>query len=306
MTEDERPGSPADSGHVESASVPPPDSATPDAGAARSRRQALREKETMAVQRVKTGNLATMWSDLNAVDFMNSALQFSALVLVCLFPFLLVTDAAAGGNPAHAITVRLGLNGQAAKDVDGLISSGHQTVGALTVVGGIVLVLFAASIPGTLQLWYQRLFDVTPPPEGKRQAIIRLVWIAGFLCYIWLQVLAGSQVGPAGGHVIIFVLELVIATLFWWWSMHFLLLGSRSWRLLFPGALVTALCITGLAVFSSLLFSESIISDDKSYGPIGVVMVLLEYCIGYGVCLHLGAVVGRMWNEHHTPAKEMT
>jgi membrane protein len=306
MTEDERPGSPADSGHVESASVAPPDTAAPDAGAARSRRQALREKETTAIQRVKTGNLATMWSDLNAVDFMNSALQSSALILICLFPFLLVVDAAAGGNVAHAITIRLGLNAQAAKDVDGLISSGHQAVGALTVVGGIVLVLFAAAIPGILQLWYQRLFDVTPSPGGKRQAIIRLVWIAGLLCYIWLQVLAGRQVGPAGGHVIIFVLELVIATLFWWWSMHFLLLGSRSWRLLFPGALATALCLTGLAVVSSLLFSQSITSDDKSYGPIGVVMVLLEYCIGYGVCLHLGAVVGRMWNDHHTPAQEMT
>ncbi len=48
MTEDERPGFPADSGQAESASVAPPDSATPDAGAARSRRQALREKETTA------------------------------------------------------------------------------------------------------------------------------------------------------------------------------------------------------------------------------------------------------------------
>jgi len=32
----------------------------------------------------------------------------------------------------------------------------------------------------------------------------------------------------------------------------------------------------------------------------------LEYCIGYGVCLHLGAVAGRMWTEHHTPPGEMT
>ena len=303
---DERPGFPADNGRAGSASVPPPDSVIPDAGAARSRRQALRDRGTTAVQRVKTGNLATMWSDLNAVDFMNSAFQFSALILICLFPFLLVTEAATGGNVTHTIIIRLGLNAQAAKDVGGLISSGHQAVGGLTVVGGIVLVLFAIAIPGTLQLWYQRLFDITPPPAGKKQLIINLVWIAGLVCYIWLQVLAGSQVGPAGGHVIIFVLGLVIATLFWWWSMHFLLLGTTSWRLLFPGALATAFCITGLAVFSSLLFSQSIISDDKSYGPIGAVMVLLEFCIGYGVCIHLGAVAGRMWNEHHTPAREMT
>jgi hypothetical protein len=26
---------------------------------------------------------------------------------------------------------------------------------------------------------------------------------------------------------------------------------------------------------------------------------LLSYLIGFGVCIHLGAVFGRMWNEHH-------
>jgi membrane protein len=305
MTKDERPGSPADSG-LKSGPVPSPGGATPDAGAARSRRQALRNKGTMAVHRVETGTVATMWSDLNAVDFMNSAFQFSALIILCLFPFLVVIQAATGGNVTHTIIIRLGLNAQAAKDVDGLISSGNQAVGSLTVVGAIVLVLFAVAIPGTLQLWYQRLFDVTPSPQARGQLIIRLVWMAGLVGYLWLQVLVGSQVGPTGDHVIIFVLGLVIATLFWWWSMHFLLLGRRSWRLLFPGALATALCITGLAVVSSLLFSQSIISDTNSYGPVGVVMVLLEFCIGYGVCIHLGAVIGRMWNERRTPAEEMT
>jgi membrane protein len=306
MTEDERLGPPADSGQVGSAPVPAPDSATPDAGAARPRRRALRDKRIAAVGRVKTGTAAAMWSNLNAVDFMNSSFQFSALILICLFPFLLVFQAATGGNVTHTIIIRLGLNAQAAKDVGGLISSGHQAVGALTVIGGIVLVLFAVAIPGTLQLWYQRLFDVTPLPEGKRALLIRLAWLVAFVVYIWVQVLVGSQVGPAGGHVIIFVLGLVITLLFWWWSMHFLLLGSISWRLLFPSALITAVCITGLAVVSSFLFSGSIISDDKSYGPIGVVIVLLEYFIGYGVCLHLGAVLGRMWNEHHAPARETT
>jgi len=306
MTEDERPGYAADSGQVESAPVPPPDSATPDAGEARSRRQALREKRIAAVDRVKTGTAATMWSNLNAVDFMNSSFQLSALLLICLFPFLVVISAATGRSATHGITIRLGLNAQAAKDLDGLISSGHQAVSGLTVVGGIVLVLFAVAIPGTLQLWYQRLFDVTPSPEEKRELLTRLAWLVGHAAYISLEVLVGSQVGPAGGHVIIFVLELVITTLFWWWSMHFLQLGSTSWRRLFPGALITAICLTGLSVFSALLFSGSIISDDTRYGPIGVVMVLLEYCIGYGVCLHLGAVLGRMWNQHHAPAREMT
>jgi membrane protein len=76
-----------------------------------------------------------------------------------------------------------------------------------------------------------------------------------------------------------------------------LLAGQVSWWEAFPSGLATAICLTGLGVFSALLFSNSIVSDEKSYGPVGVVMVLLSWCIGFGVVIHIGAVVGRMWNE---------
>ena len=55
--------------------------------------------------------------------------------------------------------------------------------------------------------------------------------------------------------------------------------------------------MTGLGVFSALVFSGQIVSSDTDYGSIGVMMVLLSYLIALGVCIHLGAVAGRMWNE---------
>jgi membrane protein len=55
-------------------------------------------------------------------------------------------------------------------------------------------------------------------------------------------------------------------------------------------------------VFSALFFSKTIISNAHTYGPIGVVMVLVTYFIAVGVVVHLGAVFGRMWNERHTAA----
>jgi membrane protein len=55
--------------------------------------------------------------------------------------------------------------------------------------------------------------------------------------------------------------------------------------------------VTGLGVFSTLVFSGQIVSSAADYGSIGVMMVLLSYLIGLGVCLHLGAVAGRTWNE---------
>jgi membrane protein len=45
---------------------------------------------------VRATAAATFWSRLNAVDFMNSSLQFAALAVLCLFPFLVVFSAAGG------------------------------------------------------------------------------------------------------------------------------------------------------------------------------------------------------------------
>jgi hypothetical protein len=34
-----------------------------------------------------------------------------------------------------------------------------------------------------------------------------------------------------------------------------------------------------------------------SYGPAGVVLALVSFLVGFGVCLHAGAVFGRIWND---------
>ncbi len=300
-------GQPADNAAVAHAGgdpSPPPDAAPPSAGAAKPpKARAWRDKGAATVDRVKTGSVGAFWSRLTAIEFMNSAVMFAGLILVCFFPFLAVVDAATGKNTDRAITIRMGLDPQAAHDVDALISTGHQTVSTLSVLGAIVLVLFAIGIPGILQAWYEKVYDQPAPHGGPgRQLARKLVWVAGLLAYVWLNAQVGQRTGPAGGHVLAFVCEFVIAVLFWWFTLRFLLYGRVGWRALFPAALATGFCLTGLAVFSLLLFSGSVISGEKSYGPIGVVLVLLYYLTGAGVCLLLGAVFGRTWNERHQPS----
>jgi membrane protein len=292
--------------HARGGPSPPPDASAPDAGASqRPKTPGLRHRGAAAADRIKTSSVGTFWSRLSAVDFMNSALMFAGLFLVCFFPFLAVVDAATGRNTQLTITDRLGLNAQASHDVDALISAGNQTVSALSALGAIVLVLFAIGIPGVLQAWYEKVYHQPAPYGGLRQFTRKLIWVAVFLAYIWLEALVGQQTGPAGGRLLTFVCEFAIAVLFWWGTAHFLLDGRISWRALLPAALATGFCLTGLAVFSLLLFSGSVISGEKSYGPIGVVLVLLYYLIGAGVCLLLGAVFGQMWSERHQPPGSM-
>jgi uncharacterized BrkB/YihY/UPF0761 family membrane protein len=86
-------------------------------------------------------------------------------------------------------------------------------------------------------------------------------------------------------------------TLFFWWKMHFLLGGRVRWRVLFRPALVTAVPWLGLAVFSSLFFSNSVISDSREYGTIGVVFTLLSWLVLIGTVVVLGAAGGTVWQE---------
>jgi len=191
-----------------------------------SRRESLLAKERRLLQggshvaeRMKSGAAGSVWYRLNAVDFMNSSLQFASLGVLCLFPFLLVVSAGTGHDLRKTVITRMGLD----------------------------------------------------------------------------------QLKDVGARIPIYVITFVIAVVFYTWTLHVLLMGRVRWSELLAGGLATAVCITGLAVFSSLLFSGQIVSSDNDYGPIGVVMILLSWLIGIGVCVHLGAVAGRAWNERGAP-----
>lgn len=54
------------------------------------------------------------------------------------------------------------------------------------------------------------------------------------------------------------------------------------------------------AVFS-VVFSGVVTSDDKKYGPIGVVFALMSRLIAVGVVIILGAVSGIVWHERNLP-----
>jgi hypothetical protein len=165
---------------------------------------------------------------------------------------LIVLSAAAGREVRRSIISLMGLNQSAAAAVDELTSSGKTAVTGLSVFGVAWLVLGAFGIAATLQRWYRRVYD-QPAAPGARLVAGKTIWFLGFLAYLVAQSVIARQVGPLGGHILIFVAEFGLAAGFWTFSPFLLLLGKLRWRALLPG--------------------------------------------GVGVCIHLGAVFGRMWNE---------
>ncbi|MEU9591609.1 YhjD/YihY/BrkB family envelope integrity protein [Streptomyces sp. NPDC048219] len=232
-----------------------------------------------------------LWNRLTAVDFFGHSFQLAALAMLCFFPFLIVVTAAVGRDAATSLADWLGLDQKAAQSVASLFSP-RQDTGALTVTSAFLLVLGAGATAGVLQNWYQTVFDV--PTRGWRDNVPRLYWLVSLLAYGVAQAaLAGALGAAPGGLVFQTLTGLVVATLFWWWSMHVLLAGAVGWRALRPAAVATGVCWTGLGVFSSRYFSSAIVANEQEYGSIGVVMIILSWLVAVGVVIHLGAVVGR-------------
>jgi membrane protein len=261
--------------------------------------------------KIRDGAAGRYWSHLTAVDFMNSSLAFAALAVVCAFPFLAVVSAAAGsGGVRRAIVTRMGLDARASRDVDQLISAGHE-VSTLTVLSVVLLVVGALGMASTLQSWYQKIYDQAPVKAGLRSLAYQAAGLVAFSVYITASVFVLHQLRHVS-PVLTFALTFLFSTLFWWCSAYFLLYGRLGWRQMLPAGVATGLCITGLGVFSSLFFSDQIVEGEASYGPAGVVLGITSYLIGFGVCLHLGAVFGRVWNDSRAqtvgagPASEAT
>jgi membrane protein len=257
----------------------------------------------VAAERIRTGAAGTYWSHLTGVDFMNSSFAFAALAVVSAFPFLAVVSAATGaGGVRRAIITRMDLNAHAARDVEGLIVSGRE-VSTLTAFSAILLVGGALGMAATLQTWYQKIYDQPPTRGVLKHVAYQVAGLVAFSIYISATVLVLHDARHAG-KLVVFVLTFTFSTLFWWCSAYFLLYRRLGWRQVLPAGVATGAFITGLGVFSSLFFSDLITEGEASYGPAGVVLGITTYLIGFGVCLHLGAVFGRVWNDRHPDGAE--
>jgi len=273
----------------------------PQAGAWGSQLRGLRygvERYEERLRRFQKSAAGRYWSHLSTADFMNSSFAFAALAVLCAFPFLAVTSAALGGDIRRVIVARMGLDPQATRDLDGLIGTGNEAVATLTWISAIVLVFGAIGMASTLQAWYARIYEQPAPKGLVRHVAYQLAGVAAFALYISAQVELFDIVRPWGGRVVVFLLTFVTTTLFWWLSAYMLLYRQVALRRLFPAGVATGACLTGLGIVSSLFFSGQVTSGQKTYGPAGVVIAIITFLVGFGVCLHAGAVFGRMWNEH--------
>ncbi|MGZ4666658.1 MAG: hypothetical protein ACXV5Q_16870, partial [Frankiaceae bacterium] len=246
--------------------------------------------------RVEGTPAADLATDLKDADLINKAMNFAALVLMIFFPFIITLASLSPlnhGGAAAVIVRKMGLSGEAAADVEKLFNSqgGDVVVNGWTFMGVVWLVVGGIALSAALEAIYREIWAL--PSAGLRGFAGQLIWIALLLVSGTVQVLLGDALtGTTVGQICYGVLAFLVLVAFLWVGGRVLLLGRLTWRQMLPTAVFTSIGLTGLGLFSRLFFSASIVSNDRIYGEIGVVFILLSWLIGIGVVITGGAIVG--------------
>jgi len=231
---------------------------------------------------------------LQALHFFDWTTIFGAELLWAALPFIIVLSSVANTRVDDDLSRHIGLNSRGAHIVETLFRNtpSHAVVpivtGLLFSFAGIVAVV------ASLQVVYERIFD--QEHRGRRNLPRYVVWVVVVLGLLAAEGIIEHPERRAAGPVVQALLTFVIATIFFFWTMHFLLAGRVPWRRLVRPALVTALLWVALAFFSALYFSTTVIDDSKTYGTIGVVFTFLTWFILIGSVIVLGAACGAVWD----------
>jgi membrane protein len=228
---------------------------------------------------------------LKALDFADQATLFGGGLLVSLLPFVILLGAFASQRIDDDIALRLGLDRQASGIVDHLFTSAPATLNAATATSLVFLTAGMLAVASSLQQIYEKVFR--QHHRGIRDLGRLSAWIVVLGVAVVAESVAERPVSAvAAGGWLAPLVTVAIMTPFFWWTMHFLLDGRVPWRTLLPSAVITGVLFGGLGVFSKFYFSDTIISDSKTYGSIGAIFGIMTWFIAIGAVIILGAVAG--------------
>jgi membrane protein len=217
---------------------------------------------------------------------------------MAVLPLLLLLSALAETRIDDDLSRHIGLDRTGAHIIEGLFRKRPAHSAGSVVLGLIVAFAGTMGLVGSLQIIYERIFH--QEHRGWRDLPRFVVWI---VVLVGLAIAASAYDYPLrrdAGPVVRGLVSFVLITLFLWWTMHYLLAGRVPWRQLIRPAFVTALMWFGLALFSSLYLSSALISEDRLYGTIGAIFILLTWFIAVGAIIVLGAACGAVWQERRS------
>jgi membrane protein len=261
-----------------------------------------------AARRAVLWGAKRIWRDLRFKDLyrsckefelMHRALGFAALAILTVIPLLIIVAAAnPAPHPGLAVWVvyGMGLTSSSADAVTQLFSAPTRVLSTTSVFSALVLAVAGVSFAGSVQAGFERIWGL---PVGSWHKIWRqAVWLTALVAYIYAAATVGTAthggLAEAAGQVAVAV---VLGIAFFWWGLCFLTGGRVSYLAALPGAVATLVCLSGLRVFSGLVFEPLIARNAVSYGALGTVLIVQSWLIGVGWVVYGGQLFGRWFYE---------
>jgi membrane protein len=278
--------------------APSDDVSDADGGQGRSARDRALRRVAAARTRFKGSWVDALIAQLKTLDIGEWTLAFGAELLWSVLPLLILLSSLANTRIDDDLSRHIGLDTKGAHIVEALFRSrpSHELI---PIVTGVLFSLAGTiAVASSIQVLYERAFTQEHRERRRWSKVPRLVvWVVVLIGVLVAQAVIAHPVRVALGPVVQGLLRFLEATIFFWWTMHFLLRSRAPWRTLLRPALVTALLWLGLALFSSHYFSSAVISDSREYGEIGVVFGLLTWFVLIGGVFVLGATLGAVWQD---------
>src|SRR5690348_14171706 len=210
-----------------------------DREAAPALRDRMSRRARTARARYDASWAAEVGRELKALDFVNWITMFGASLLWSALPLIILLSSLANERVDDEISRHIGLNSQGAQIVHSLFrgTPAHAVEPILT--GLVFSFAGVIAVVSSMQVMYERIFGLEE--RGRSNLPRGIAWAALLVAIVVVDDVIRAPVRRAMGPVVPDVIGLVTTTLFFWWSMHFLLAGRATWRSLVRPAVATGL-----------------------------------------------------------------
>jgi membrane protein len=265
----------------------------------------LRARASSMQATVRGSTVAAGVRRARELDLASGALVLAAQQLTCTLPLLIVLaairPAATHTNFGAQLSHYLGLSARATEQLTSVFAGTAQVRHATTVIGLLLLVIFALGVAQAHQHFYELTWKLDPRRQRSWHRQVR--WIAGLLAYVVaLGAIARALGNTAIARPAFIAVCAPISAVFYWWGQRTLLAGRVPSRSLIPGAVITGAALTVVLATTPWWVSSQVTSTVHQFGPIGVTFVLAVWQLVLSTIVLAGTLTGAAIVHHRRDA----
>jgi membrane protein len=260
----------------------------------------VRNRISTVRDRLERRLLWRVWERMLEIEFIDRSVALAGKAFVSFFPLVIVVAAFVPARTREsiidAVTVRLGIRGDALRITKEAFASSDDLRQATGVLGLVLAILFAHSFASALQRVYLRAWR-RPRPSGAGAYGRGLVCIMAVLICMALLGALGNVLDSGLGIGLLALISLAVSSGLWWFGSWYLLMGEVRARVLLPTGVLTGIATIVYGLSASIWMPKVVTDNDAQFGFFGVSLALVTWFSGAAICILVGACAGAVFAE---------